>query len=73
MPPVATLPTAPEDDVAATTPPDGELRQPPAAVDTATIPAGVHVSIVSLLVNDVRHIAVPSPTRSSETLKCRLF
>ena len=31
---------------------------------TATIPAGVHVSIVSPLVNDVRHIAAPSPTRS---------
>ena len=40
---------------------------------TDTIPAGVHVSIVSPLVNDVRHIAVPSPTRRFETLICRLF
>ena len=40
---------------------------------TATVPAGVHVSIVSPLVSDVRHIAVPSPTRSFETLICRLF
>src|ERR1700676_2284251 len=31
----------------------------------------IHVSIVSPLVNDVRHIAVPSPTRSLETLECR--
>ena len=46
----------------------------PAAVSrTATVPAGVHVSIVSPLVSDVRHIAVPSPTRSFETLVCRLF
>jgi hypothetical protein len=29
--------------------------------------------MVSLLVNDVRHIAVPSPTRSFETLISRLF
>ncbi len=29
---------------------------------TATIPAGVHVSIVSPLLGDVRRIAVPSPT-----------
>jgi hypothetical protein len=33
----------------------------------------IHVSIVSPLVNDVRHIAVPSLTRSFETLVCRLF
>jgi transposase-like protein len=39
----------------------------------ATVPRAVHVSIVSPLVNDVRHIAVPSPTRSFETLICRLF
>jgi hypothetical protein len=39
---------------------------------TATIPAGVHVSIVSLLVSDVRHIARPSPARSLETVRCRL-
>ena len=40
----------------------------PAAVSrTATVPAAVHVSIVSPLVSDVRHIAVPSPTRSFET------
>ena len=32
---------------------------------STTIPAGVHVSIVSLLVNDVRHIAVPSPAPAS--------
>ena len=48
-------------------------EQPRRGQSTATIPAGVHVSIVSLLVNDVRHIAVPSPTRSFETLVCRLF
>ena len=47
--------------------------QPRRCQSTATIPAGVHVSIVSPLVNDVRHIAVPSPTRSFETLICRLF
>ena len=47
--------------------------QPRRGQSTATIPAGVHVSIVSPLVNDVRHIAVPSPTRSFETLVCRLF
>src|ERR1700752_1815481 len=35
---------------------------------TATLPAGVHVSIVSLLVSDVRHIAVPYSIRSFETL-----
>jgi hypothetical protein len=34
-------------------------EQPRRGQSTATIPAGVHVSIVSLLVNDVRHIAVP--------------
>ena len=48
-------------------------RQPRRGQSTATIPAGVHVSIVSPLVSDVRHIAVPSPTRSFETLICRLF
>ena len=46
---------------------------PVAVSRTATIPAGVHVSIVSPLVNDVRHIAAPSPTRSFETLICRLI
>jgi hypothetical protein len=35
---------------------------------TATVVStGVHVNIVSPLVNDVRHIAVPPQTRSSET------
>src|SRR5258705_303482 len=34
---------------------------------TAIVPSVLHVSIVSLLVNDVRHIAVPSPRRSFET------
>ena len=48
-------------------------EQPRRGQSTATIPAGVHVSIVSPLVSDVRHIAVPSPTRSFETLTCRLF
>ena len=48
-------------------------EQPRRGQSTATIPAGVHVSIVSPLVNDVRHIAVPSPTRSFETLVCRLI
>ena len=48
-------------------------EQPRRGQSTATIPAGVHVSIVSPLVDDVRHIAVPSPTRSFETLVCRLF
>ena len=38
-------------------------EQPRRGQSTATIPAGVHVSIVSPLVNDVRHIAVPSPIR----------
>ncbi len=33
-----------------------------------TNPAGVHVNIVSLLVNYVRHIAVPAPTRSQTRL-----
>ena len=37
---------------------------------TATV---AHANIVSPLVNDVRHIAAPSPTRSFETLICRLF
>ena len=40
---------------------------------TATVPSVLHVSIVSPLVSDVRRIAVPSPTRSFETLECRLF
>ena len=35
--------------------------------------AVIHISIVSPLVNDVRHIAVPSPIRSFEALICRLF
>lgn len=35
---------------------------------TATVPRAVHVSIVSPLVSDVRHIAEPSPTRSFEIL-----
>ena len=39
----------------------------------ATIPAGVHVSIVSPLASDVRHIAVPRLIRSFETLICGLF
>ena len=40
---------------------------------TATIPAGVHVSIVSPLLGDVCRITVPSPIRSFETLVCRPF
>ena len=48
-------------------------EQPRSGQSTATSPAGVHVSIVSPLVNDVRHIAAPSPIRSFETLICRLF
>ena len=51
----------------------GPTEQPRRGQSTATIPAGVHVSIVSPLVNDVRHIAVPSPTRSLGTLVSRLF
>ena len=47
-------------------------EQPRRGQSTATIPAGVHVSIVSPLVNDVRHIAVPSPIRGFEPLICRL-
>ena len=43
-------------------------EQPRRGQSTATIPAGVHVGIVSPLVSDVRRIAVPSPTRSFETL-----
>src|SRR5258705_3848284 len=50
---------------ASTTNPDGQAA--------ATIPAAAHVSIVSPLLGDVRHIAVPSPTQSVETLVCRLF
>ena len=50
----------------------GSTEQPRRGQSTATIPAGVHVSIVSPLVNGVRHIAVPSPTRSFETLVCRI-
>src|ERR1700736_6353012 len=41
--------------------PTGEARR---CQCTATVATVVHVSIVSLLVNDVRHIAVRSPTRS---------
>ena len=48
-------------------------EQPRRGQSTATIPAGVHVSIVSPLLGDVRHIAAPSPTRSFETLICRLL
>src|SRR5580693_8823274 len=33
----------------------------------------VHVSIVSLLVNDVRHIAVASPIQGFESLVCRPY
>jgi hypothetical protein len=35
---------------------------------TATTLAGVHVNILSPLLSDVRHIAVPSLTRGFETL-----
>ena len=38
--------------------------QPRRGQSTTTIPAGVHVSIVSLLVSRVRHIAAPPLTRS---------
>ena len=48
-------------------------EQPRRGQSTATIPAGVHVSIVSPLVSDVRHIAMPPPTRTFETHICRLF
>ena len=49
-------------------------EQPRRGQSTATIPAGVHASIVSPLVNDVRHIAVPFPTPSfGQTLVCGLF
>ena len=51
----------------------GPTGQPRRGQSTATIPAGVHVSIVSPLVNDVRHIAVPASRRSFEALECRLF
>ena len=40
---------------------------------TATVTAGVHVSIVSPLLGDVRRIVVPSPTRSFEALLCGLI
>jgi hypothetical protein len=40
---------------------------------TATVPSAAHVSIVSPLVNDVRHIAVALPRRSFETFICRRF
>src|ERR1700737_4912581 len=43
--------------------PTGEARR---CQCTATVATVVHVSIVSLLVSDVRHIAVRSPTRSFE-------
>jgi len=46
-------------------------RQPCSCQSTATIAAGVHVSMVSPLVIDFRHIAVPSSTPSFETLECR--
>ena len=48
-------------------------KQPHRGRSTATIPAEVHVNIVSPPLGDVRHIAVPSPTRRVETLVCRLF
>ena len=51
----------------------GTTEQPRRGQCTATIPAGVHVGIVSPLLGNVRHIAVPSPTRSFETLVCRLI
>jgi len=47
-----------------------ELHDSPAA---SAPRASSHANIVSLLVNDVRHIAVPSTTRTFETLVCRLF
>jgi hypothetical protein len=49
----------------------GITGEPRLGQPTDTIPAGVHVNIVSLLVTDVRHITVPSPRRSFETLICR--
>ena len=53
--------------------PTRPTRQPRCCQRTATvIPAGVHVNIVSPLVSDVPHIAMPSPRRSFETLVCRL-
>ena len=39
----------------------------------ATVPTVVHVSIVSPLISDVRHIAMPPPRRSFETLIRRLI
>ena len=39
----------------------------------STIPPGVHISIVSPLLSDVRHIAKPYTRHSFETLICRLF
>ena len=43
-------------------------EQPRRGQPTPTIPAAVHASIVSPLVNDVRHIAMPYSIRSFETL-----
>jgi hypothetical protein len=71
MPPVATAPAAPEDDVAANNPPDDELRQPPRR--STPPPSPLASTSVSFHCNDVRHIAVPSPTRSFETLVYRPF
>src|ERR1700693_2739275 len=51
----------------------GPTQQPRRSQSTATIPAGVHISIVSLLVNDVRHIALPPPPRTFETLITRPY
>ena len=48
--------------------PAGSTEQPRRGQSTATIPAGVHVSIVSPLLGDVRHIALRCPTRSYEAL-----
>ena len=42
----------------------GRTEQSHRGQSTATIPAGVHVSIVSPLLGGVRHIAFPPPTRS---------
>ena len=53
--------------------PHDPTEQPRRSQRTATVPAGVHVSIVSLLLGDVRRIAAPSPIRSFETLECRLL
>jgi hypothetical protein len=46
-------------------------QQPGCCHRTATAPRDIHVNIVSPLVSDIRHIAVPSPRRSFQTLVCR--